>query len=104
MAAPPQSGVEGMRGRQAAPSLGLSRAQQQGQSIRGRRARRVRTRAGLAAKDAQFSGASNEPGFRPIGARGAELRVLQCALGDSARISGTGRTRIRAQLREYRQP
>ena len=41
--------------------------------------RRERTRAGLAAKDAQFSGASNEPGFRPIGARGAEPRVLQRA-------------------------
>jgi hypothetical protein len=40
----------------------------------------------LAAKDAQFSGASNEPGFRPIGARGAELRVLQRARGDRARI------------------
>ena len=55
------------------------RAQQQGRGIRCRDSRRERTRAGLAAKDAQFSGASNEPGFRPIGARGAEPRVLQRA-------------------------
>jgi hypothetical protein len=54
--------------------------------IRCRDSRRERTRAGLAAKDAQFSGASNEPGFRPIGARGAEPRVLQRARGDRARI------------------
>ena len=40
----------------------------------------------LAAKDAQFSGACNEPGFRPIGARGAEPRVLQRARGDRARM------------------
>ena len=72
--------------------------------------RRECTRAGLAAKDAQFSGASNEPGFRPIGARGAEPRVLQRARGDRARILGTGRIRTLAQLRvfsadaDYRQP
>ena len=86
------------------------RAQQQGRGIRCRDSRRERTRAGLAAKDAQFSGASNEPGFRPIGARGAELRVLQRARGDRARILGTGRIRTLAQLRvfsadaDYRQP
>ena len=55
----------------------------------------------LAAKDAQFSGASNEPGFRPIGARGAEPRVLQRARGDRARILGTGRIRTLAQLRVF---
>ena len=55
------------------------RAQQQGRGIRCRVSPRERTCAGLAAKDAQFSGASNEPGFRPIGARGAEPRVLQRA-------------------------
>ena len=62
------------------------RAQQQGRGIRCRVSPRERTRAGLAAKDAQFSGASNEPGFRPIGARGAEPRVLQRARGDRARM------------------
>jgi len=77
--AAPQSGAGGVRGRLAAPSLGPLRAQQQGRGIRCRVSRRERTLAGLAAKDAQFSGASNEPGFRPIGARAAELRVLQRA-------------------------
>jgi hypothetical protein len=76
---PPESGAGGVRGRLAAPSLGPLRAQQQGQGIRCRVSRCELTRAGLAAKDAQFSGASNEPGFRPIGARGAEPRGLQRA-------------------------
>jgi hypothetical protein len=71
-----------VRGRLAATGLGPLRAQQQGRGIRCRVSRREHTRAGLAAKDAQFSGASNEPGFRPIGARGAEPRALQRARGD----------------------
>jgi len=56
---------------------------EQGQGIRCRVSRRERTHAGLAAKDAQFSGACNEPGFRPIGAPRAELRVLQSSTSQS---------------------
>jgi hypothetical protein len=50
----------------------------------------------LAAKDAQFSGACNEPGFRPIGARGAEPRVLQRAHCESNSRVGAYAAVIRA--------
>ena len=52
--------------------------QRQGRAIRGRAARWARTRAWGAAKSEQFSGASNEPKFAAIGARGAAPRRLQC--------------------------
>jgi hypothetical protein len=45
--------------------------QRQVRGIRGRAAHRARTRARRAAKCGQFSGASNEPVFAAIGARGA---------------------------------
>jgi hypothetical protein len=45
----------------------------------GPEAHRARPRARRAAKCGQFSGASNEPIFDAIGARGAAPRRLQCA-------------------------
>ena len=56
--------------------------QRQGCAIRGRAAHRPRTWARGAAKCVQLSGASNEPIFAAIGARGAAPRRLQCAIDD----------------------
>ena len=53
-----------------------------GRAIRGRAAHRARTRACGAAKCGQFSGASNEPIFAAIEARGAAPRRLQCVIDD----------------------
>ena len=49
----------------------------------------ARTRARRAAKCGQFSGASNEPIFAAIGARGAAPRRLQCAIDDECTLSCT---------------
>ena len=73
----PDSGVAALRGaprRVVFPACGEGNST--GQGIRGRWARSARARAVLAEKCAQFSAASNAPGFGPIGARGAAPHIL----------------------------
>jgi hypothetical protein len=62
------------------------RTQRQGRGIRGRKA-----------KCGQFSGASNEPIFAAIGARGAAPRRLQCAV-DATSVAVRCRRRVHAHV------
>ena len=68
----------GWGGRLASGPGSAPQTQRQGRAIRGRAAHRARTRARRSAKCGQFSGASNEPIFAAIGARGAAPRRFQC--------------------------